>query len=134
METMMFFRDTASAFHNPLIQAWKDTGKPVIGLTCTSIPEEILNAAGLLPIRLRAFDLEDTSRADFHMHQIVCSYSRAILDLQLAGGLDFLDGLVVTNTCDHHMRLASQMQDKSDLILMRDVRRILAIHRHPDPG
>ena len=114
METMRFFAETASKLFNPQIEAWKSTGKPVIGITCTSIPEEILYAAGLLPIRLRAYDLPDTGMADSEMHRIVCSYSRAILNLQLAGDLDFLDGLVVTNTCDHHLRLAGQLKDKSD--------------------
>ena len=114
METMRFFVDTASTLFNPQIEAWKSAGKPAVGLTCTSIPEEIITAAGLLPVRLRAYDLPDTALADSNMHRIVCSYSRAILNLQLAGSLDFLDGLVVTNTCDHHLRLAGQLANKSN--------------------
>jgi len=114
MGTLQFFHDTTLDLYNPHIQTWKKEGKPVVGLTCTSIPEELLHAAGVLPIRLRAYDLPDTSRADSHLHSIVCSYSRGILDLQLSGKLDFLDGIVATNTCDHHMRLAGQLEDKSD--------------------
>lgn len=114
METMRFFTDIASKLYNSQIEAWKNSGKPVVAYTCTSIPEEILHAAGLLPLRLRAYELSDTSLADAEMHRIVCSYSRAMLNLQLSGDLDFLDGLVVTNTCDHHLRLAAQLEDKSD--------------------
>jgi len=114
MGKIKFFQDISSELNNPQVQMWKSAGKPVIGLTCTSIPEELLHAAGLLPIRLRAYDLHNTTRADSHFHSIVCSYARSILDLQLSGKLKFLDGLVVTNTCDHHLRLASQMEDKSE--------------------
>ncbi|MCP4752538.1 MAG: 2-hydroxyacyl-CoA dehydratase [Proteobacteria bacterium] len=114
MENLQFFDETASKLDNPEIEAWKKSGGRVVGTTCTNIPEELIHAAGLLPVRLRAPGLQDTSKADSHLHRINCSYTRHVLELLLAGKLDFLDGLVATNTCDHHMRLASQLENKSD--------------------
>jgi Benzoyl-CoA reductase/2-hydroxyglutaryl-CoA dehydratase subunit, BcrC/BadD/HgdB len=39
--------------YNKYIDDWKKEGKRVIGYTCSYAPEEIMQAAGLLPIRLK---------------------------------------------------------------------------------
>ena len=107
-----YFEDTAAEMYNPEIRAWKQSGKGVIGITCSNIPEEVLHAAGLLPLRLRAPRVQETGRADAHLHRINCTYTRSVLEYLLRGEYDFLDGLVMTNTCDHHLRLAGELEDK----------------------
>ena len=62
-----YFEDTALELNNPEIQAWKESGKGIIGITCSNIPEEVLYAAGLLPLRLRAPKVQETDRADSHL-------------------------------------------------------------------
>ncbi len=114
MERLRYFADTASGLKNPEIAAWKKAGNRVIGTVCSNIPEELVHAAGFLPVRLRAPGLEDTSSADSHLHRINCSYTRSILETLLRGDLEFLDGIVTTNTCDHMLRLAGEVQDKAD--------------------
>jgi benzoyl-CoA reductase subunit C len=114
MKHLKHFEEMASVLNNPEIQAWKKAGRRLVGTQCSNIPEEVLYAAGLLPVRLRAPGLEDYPNADAHLHRINCSYSRAVLELMLRGDLNFLDGLVTTNTCDHHLRLAGELEENSD--------------------
>ncbi len=109
MEELRYFEKIASCLDNDEIRAWKRSGRRVVGTVCSNIPEEVLQAAGVLPVRLRAPGLMDTANADSHLHRINCSYSRAVLELLLSDRLEFLDGLVTTNTCDHMLRLGSEL-------------------------
>lgn len=90
---------------NSHLQQWKESGKKVIGYYCTYIPEELLHAAGFLPFRIRSTGNEDTDLGDVYMVRFTCSFVRMTLDLALKGGFDFLDGLVMSNCCDHARRM-----------------------------
>jgi len=114
MEGIEYFEKMASELNNPEIQVWKKAGKRVVGTVCSNIPEELLFAAGLLPIRVRAPGLQDTSTADSHLHRMNCSYTRAVLESLLRGELEFLDGLITTDTCDHMHRLTGELRDKAN--------------------
>lgn len=112
MKSFDYFDKMSTSLENSEIQEWKKQGKIVVGTLCSNIPEEILHSAGLLPVRVRAPGLQDTSSADARLHQINCSYTRSVLELFMNGKLDFMDGLIVTNTCDHHLRLAGELMEK----------------------
>ena len=113
MEGLSYFEEMASGLNNPEVRKWKEAGKRVVGTVCSNIPEEVIHAAGMLPLRLRASGLQDTSKADAQLHLINCSYTRSVLEILMRGDVDFLDGLVATNTCDHMLRLAGEIQDKA---------------------
>ncbi len=113
MDTLRYFGEMAAQLNNAEVKGWKNAGKRVVGTVCSNIPEELLHAAGALPLRLRAPGLQDTSSADSYLHRINCSYTRSVLELLLRGDLQFLDGLVTTNTCDHMLRLAGELEDKA---------------------
>ena len=36
------------------IAAWRSSGKKALGIVCCHVPQEILHAADILPLRLRA--------------------------------------------------------------------------------
>jgi benzoyl-CoA reductase/2-hydroxyglutaryl-CoA dehydratase subunit BcrC/BadD/HgdB len=95
----------ASALANPGIEEWKEQGGKVLGYFCSSMPEEILTAAGLLPFRMRATGSTDTELSDAHLSSINCSFTRHCLNAALSGDLDFLDGLIVPNSCDNVRRI-----------------------------
>lgn len=88
------------------IMEHKSQGKKVFGWLCTYVPEEIIHAAGALPIRIvgstRETELEDGT-AYFYVNN--CSFSRSCLQLGLRGEYDFLDGVVGGSTCDGARRL-----------------------------
>ncbi|MFO7965620.1 MAG: 2-hydroxyacyl-CoA dehydratase family protein [Desulfobacterales bacterium] len=114
MESLAFFREAAD--HPAAAEALnrRTNGGRILGTQCSGIPEEVIHAAGILPIRVRAPGLADTKHADAHLHRINCSYTRSVLEYLILGKLDFLDGFVATNTCDHHLRLVSEVADKSE--------------------
>ena len=90
---------------NPAVNEWKAEGKKVVGFLCTQVPEEILYAADILPVRLRAPDCADTTSADVYMSHLNCTFMRSCLQYMFEGKFDFLDGFVCTNSCDHTRRL-----------------------------
>ena len=90
---------------NPYLTEWQKTNKKIIGHYCTYIPEELLYAADLLPFRIRATGHEHTDLADIYMVRFTCSFVRATLDMALRGIYDFLDGLLICNSCDHSRRM-----------------------------
>jgi len=113
MDNLKYFAKTAQLFSNPEATYWKNNGGRIIGTQCSGIPEEIIHAAGILSMRVRAPGLQSTKNADAHLHRINCSYTRSILEMLMSGQLDFLDGFVTANTCCHHLRLAGEIEDKS---------------------
>ena len=54
MRELQYFEDVASELYNGELRAWKEAGKRIMGTVCSSIPEEVIDAGGLLPLRLRA--------------------------------------------------------------------------------
>ena len=92
---------TASVIENEAVKKWKKGGKKVLGYACNATPVEVIEAAGLLPYRIRAAGNTQTEVADAHLSRFNCSFCRSCLQLGLDGTYDFLDGLVESNGCDH---------------------------------
>jgi len=89
------------------IQEWKRQGRKVIGYLCTYIPEELIYAAGILPVRITGDSQElELEEANAHLYIYTCSFTRSCLQLALKGKYDFLDGFVGCSTCDPIRRLS----------------------------
>jgi len=86
---------------NPFVDKWKKKGARVLAYNCTYMPEEIIQAAGLLPFRIKGTGCKETTRADAYLATVNCSFCRACLELHMQGEYDFLDGAVFVNACDH---------------------------------
>jgi len=86
---------------NDYVKKWKSEGKQVLGYTCVMTPPEVIEAAGLLPYRIRALGNPHTEIADAHLSRFNCSFCRSCLQLGLDGTYEFLDGLIESNGCDH---------------------------------
>lgn len=84
---------------NESVKRWKGEGKRVFGCTCSNIPEELIYAAGILPVRLLG-TTEEVVKADSYCAGFVCYIMRSILELGLKGELADLDGIVVAYTCE----------------------------------
>jgi len=94
-----------SGFNNEYINEWRARGDKVIGWLCTYVPEELIYAAGALPVRVMADEGTDLGEADAYLHSNLCSFARSCLASELKGKYDGLDGLVGGNTCDAMRRL-----------------------------
>jgi len=95
----------AKAPYTQAIKDWKEKGGKVVGFICSYIPEEILHAGGILPYRLAPTGCTETTEADGYMSHFNCTFARSCLQLALTGGYEFLDGIVLMNSCDHLRRL-----------------------------
>jgi bzd-type benzoyl-CoA reductase N subunit len=87
------------------IQDWKAKGKKVIGWICTYIPEEIIAAADMLPIRVIGAKAEEITEADAYLYANTCTFARGCLEIGLRKDYDFLDGIVSGTSCDPVRRL-----------------------------
>jgi bcr-type benzoyl-CoA reductase subunit C len=76
-----------------------------VGYTCTYVPEEIIHAAGFVPVRVRTTPQVPT-HADVHLQSYTCALCRSALDQLLRGELHFLAGMVLAHTCDTMQALA----------------------------
>ncbi len=80
---------------------WKArTGGKVMGYFCTYVPEEILYAADILPVRiLGSHEPHDVTEA--HIFGMYCPFSRDCLAQGLKGRYDYLDGIMIAQSCLH---------------------------------
>jgi benzoyl-CoA reductase subunit C len=84
----------------------KAAGKKVFGWLCTYVPEEVILAAGALPIRITGYNQEmELEDGNAYLYINNCSFSRSCLQLGLRKEYDFLDGVVGGSTCDGARRL-----------------------------
>ena len=99
------FSNAAETLVNPVLQHWKDQGGKVVGYFCSTVPEEIITAAGLTPFRMRATGSTSTEESDAFYSSINCSFPRHCFNQVLTGDFKFLDGIVCVNSCDHVRRI-----------------------------
>jgi bzd-type benzoyl-CoA reductase N subunit len=84
----------------------KRQGKMVFGWLCTYVPEEIIHAAGILPVRITGYSHEtELEDGNAYLYINNCSFSRSCLQMGLLGEYDYLDGVVAGSTCDGARRL-----------------------------
>ena len=100
-------------FENDWIKDWKNTGKKVLGYFCSYIPEEIIHAAGLLPVRMRARSCSDTPMGDAYLSSTTCSFTRCCLESANRKHYEFLDGIISCNCCDQIRRLYDNIRYKT---------------------
>jgi len=86
------------------INAWRSSGKKALGIVCCHVPQEILHAADVLPIRLRATGCEDYSEAEVWMSSFSCSFAKSILQYFIDGVYE-LDGLITSDGCMQAVRI-----------------------------
>jgi benzoyl-CoA reductase subunit C len=87
---------------NPLewARSWKEsTGGKVIGHLLPDVPEELIHAAGALPLALQGA-WSSISQAQAVLPGYTCSHAMGLMEMGLNGSLDFLDGLVIPYVCD----------------------------------
>ncbi len=97
--------NTEFPFASP-IKDWKKSGGKVIGFFGGDVPEEILSAAGVLPIWLRGPCSEvPLDAANAYLHMYSCSHMRSIFEIALKGDYSYLDGVMSTPYCDGTRRL-----------------------------
>jgi benzoyl-CoA reductase subunit C len=75
-------------------------GKIVAGYMCTHVPEEILYAAGIIPVRILSSHVSQAMTRSY-MHETYCSFSHDCAYQGLAIHYDFLDLILTSSSCIH---------------------------------
>jgi len=88
----------------PTVRRWRERGRKVVGHFQVYFPEEIVHAAGLLPVRIRGAQVE-AMQADSRFGSYLCSILKTSLELALSGRL-LLDMFVTHPICDAARNLA----------------------------
>lgn len=79
---------------------WKNkTGGKVIGHLLPDVPEELLHAAGALPVAVEGAGVQ-ISHAQAHIPSYTCTHAMGALELGLKSELAALDGMVIPYVCD----------------------------------
>jgi fatty-acyl-CoA synthase len=108
------------------VRAWKEGGGKVIGTFCCHVPEEIIHAAGMLPVRIRATGCTDGSGAEVWMSPFTCSYVRSCFQYLLDGTYDFLDGIISSDGCLTAGRLDDNSRNIASIAEGRFIKKIEA--------
>jgi len=104
-EAFQKFAHASECILNPEMEAWQEQGGKIVGFFCSTVPEELFTAAGIMPFRMRGTGSTGTELSDSCFSAINCSFPRHTMNQALKGEYDFLDGLVCINSCDHVRRI-----------------------------
>ena len=102
-------RDLVEDTTYPKVRAWREAhpGGHVVGHFQVYFPEEIVHAAGMLPVKVMgAGGRLEAKQADSHIGSFVCSICRTSLELGLSGRLGFLSAFYTHPICDAARNLA----------------------------
>ena len=99
----------------------KEKGGKIIGFLLTDVPEELIHAAGFLPYGICG-GRSRLDRANAHLQIWACSFVRSSLALALERKLDFLDGLIIPQTCDTTRMVLGIWQHASPLPFLQNFR------------
>ena len=101
--------------HDIALKKWKDEGSKVVMYLCANVPEEIIHAAGMLPVRLVGDPLIPTTVGDLYMEDSYCSFMRVIFDQILRGNFNQADAIVIPHSCDAIIRGAKYLWTVKDM-------------------
>jgi benzoyl-CoA reductase/2-hydroxyglutaryl-CoA dehydratase subunit BcrC/BadD/HgdB len=88
------------------IKEFKDAWGKVFGWLCSYVPEELLYAAGVLPVRITGYQNEtELADGNAYFSTVSCSFSRSCFQMGLKGEYKSLNGIIAGSTCDGARRL-----------------------------
>ena len=73
---------------------WKENGGQTVGYLYTSVPTEIITAAGMLPVMITGNPDVPTEEGDRYMEDFFCPFVRSVHDLFVRGRYDWMDLVV----------------------------------------
>ncbi len=95
---------------NSLVEQARNNGRIPIGYSCSFVPEALLMADRLFPVRLQAPGIAGTEIADNYLSNFICSYARSILEFALDDRYDLIQGWVFVPSCAHMQRLYDNLE------------------------
>jgi benzoyl-CoA reductase subunit C len=93
----------------PSVKRWREghPGGQVVGHFQVYFPEELIHAAGMLPISVMGAGSKlEAKQADSHIGSFICSICRTSLELGFSDRVGFMDAFYTTPICDVARNLA----------------------------
>ncbi|MBQ8646671.1 MAG: 2-hydroxyacyl-CoA dehydratase [Oscillospiraceae bacterium] len=90
----------AASSPNQLLKKYKDEGKKVIGVLPYYAPEELVYAAGMVPMGMWGSNNKTIMRAKEYCATFYCTIAQLALEMLLDGTMDQLDGVITPTICD----------------------------------
>ena len=100
IELMMKEFQTVAYNPNKQLADFKAQGKKVIGVLPYYAPEELVYAAGMVPMGMWGSNKKTISRAKEYCATFYCTIAQLALEMLLDGTMDELDGLITPTICD----------------------------------
>jgi len=100
----------------------KETGKGAVGIMPVYCPEEIVHAAGYLPIGMWGAQKKQISKARTYLPPFACSIMQSVMELQLEGVYDDLEAVIFSVPCDTLKCMSQKWNLLSYLHILRTVR------------
>ena len=94
---------------NSLVEQAVAEGRIPIAYSCSFVPEALLMADRLFPLRLHATGIAGTEIADNYLSSFICSYARSLLEFAMDDRYDLVKGWVFVPSCAHMQRLADNL-------------------------
>jgi len=104
------FYDLLESPQNRLVELAVSQGRIPVAYTCSLVPEPLLMADRLFPLRLHAPGVAGTEIADNYMSLYICSYTRSILEFAFDDRYDLVQGWVCVPSCAHMQRLFDNLR------------------------
>jgi benzoyl-CoA reductase/2-hydroxyglutaryl-CoA dehydratase subunit BcrC/BadD/HgdB len=99
----------------------ENRGKPVIGVYCMVVPEELIYAAGAVPIRLCAGCYDSSQLGEDRVPRDGCPLVKSAMGLSMQSGLDLFDlcdVVIVPTTCDAKRKLGEELSAFKEVWLL----------------
>lgn len=100
IETMLKEFQECSEHPYRVLSQYKAEGKKVIGVLPYYAPEELVLAAGMVPMTIWGSNKKTISRAKEYCATFYCTIAQLALEMLLDGTLDQLDGIITPTICD----------------------------------
>ena len=100
MEALLKEFAVVSATPKAQLKKYKAEGKKVIGVLPYYAPEELVYAAGMVPMGIWGTNTKSISRAKEYCATFYCTIAQLALEMLLDGTMDDLDGIITPTICD----------------------------------
>lgn len=108
--TTGIFEELLENPHNRLVEQAAQDGRIPIAYSCSYVPEALLMADRLFPVRLHTPGIAGTEMADNYLSSLVCSYTRSLLEFAMDERFDQIKGWVFVPACIHMQRLYDNLE------------------------
>ena len=100
IETLVNEFSAIAANPHGQLKAYKEKGMECIGVMPYYVPEELVYAAGMMPMGMWGSNKKTISRAKEYCATFYCTIAQLDLEMLLDGTCDLLDGVITPTICD----------------------------------